>query len=151
MKTILLTRRAGLSLAATCVLLAGCAAPKTPPLYQWTGYQRGVYDYFKAEKSPQQQLDALEKALQDIRAHGHRPPPGFEAQLGVLYAELGNGEQAMQAFQAEKDSFPEAAPYMDFLMKKSAGKAPASDTTAAASVAPEPAGLAAPTAPTATH
>ncbi|AJW96984.1 DUF4810 domain-containing protein [Burkholderia gladioli] len=121
MKTITFIRGAGLSLAAASALLTGCAAPSTPPLYQWDGYQRGVYDYFKAEKSPQEQIDALEKSLQKIRAQGHRPPPGFEAQLGVLYATVGNDEQAMQAFQAEKDSFPESALYMDFLMKKKAG------------------------------
>lgn len=67
----------------------------------------------------------------------------------MLYAELGNGEQAMQAFQAEKDSFPESAPYMDFLMKKSSGKTPAA--AAKATEATDTAGQAAPAAPTATH
>ncbi|EMD9443050.1 DUF4810 domain-containing protein [Burkholderia cepacia] len=103
---------------AAAMLLAGCAAPTTPPLYQWNGYQPQVYEYFKGQSSPQQQIDALEKALQEIRAKGNKPPPGFHAHLGMLYASVGNGQQATQSFEAEKALFPESAPYMDFLMKK---------------------------------
>jgi len=73
-----------------------------------------VYEYFKGKTSPQEQIDALEKALQEIRAKGNKPPPGFHAHLGMLYASVGNGQQAVQEFQAEKDLFPESAAYMDF-------------------------------------
>jgi hypothetical protein len=103
---------------AAAILLSGCAANRPQPLYQWTGYQPAVYDYLKGEKAPQQQIEALEKALQDIRGQGHTPPPGFHAQLGMLYASVGNDTQAMQEFEAEKQLFPESSTYMDFLMKK---------------------------------
>jgi hypothetical protein len=103
---------------AAVLLLAGCAAPTTPPLYQWNGYQPQVYAYFKGQTSPQEQIDVLEKALQDIRGKGATPPPGFHAHLGMLYASVGNGQQAAQEFQAEKQLFPESSAYMDFLMKK---------------------------------
>jgi hypothetical protein len=116
------TRAAWLPLAASGLLLAGCANHTTPPLYQWDGYQPQVYEYFKGQTSPQQQIDALEQALQRIRAKGNRPPPGFEAHLGVLYASVGNDTQAEQAFSAEKQSFPEASTYMDFLLKRTAQK-----------------------------
>ncbi|MEX3953036.1 DUF4810 domain-containing protein [Paraburkholderia sp. EG287B] len=106
-----------LPITAATLLLAGCANT-TPPLYQWSGYQPGVYDYLKGEKAPQQQIDALEKSLQEIRAKGNTPPPGFHAQLGLLYANVGNDTQAMQEFDAEKHLFPESSTYMDFLMKK---------------------------------
>ncbi|WP_296661868.1 DUF4810 domain-containing protein [Paraburkholderia sp.] len=105
-----------LPITAAAMLLSGCAnGPR--PLYQWTGYQPAVYDYLKGEKAPQQQIDALEKALQEIRGKGNTPPPGFHAQLGMLYASVGNGTQAMQQFEAEKELFPESSTYMDFLMK----------------------------------
>ncbi|WP_251031355.1 DUF4810 domain-containing protein [Paraburkholderia strydomiana] len=109
----------GLRLPVTTamLLLAGCANT-TPPLYQWTGYQPSVYDYLKGERGPQEQIDALEKARQQISAKGNTPPPGFHAQLGMLYANVGNDTNAMQEFDAEKQLFPEAATYMDFLMKK---------------------------------
>jgi hypothetical protein len=100
------------------LLLAGCTAPTTPPLYQWSGYQPQVYEYFKGQKSPQEQIDALEKALQEIRAQGKTPPPGFHAHLGMLYASVGKEQQAEQALQAEKQLFPESTIYMDFLMKR---------------------------------
>ena len=74
--------------------------------------------YLKGEKGPQEQIDALEKARQQINAKGNTPPPGFHAQLGMLYANVGNDTNAMQEFDAEKQLFPEAATYMDFLMKK---------------------------------
>jgi hypothetical protein len=118
MTRMLSLRGAMPALLAASALLAGCAAPQAPSLYEWNGYQQEVYDYLKGEKAPQEQIDTLEKALQQIRAAGKRPPPGFQAQLGVLYAGAGNDEQAMQAFEAERTSFPESAPYMDFLMKK---------------------------------
>lgn len=103
---------------AAAMLLAGCAAPTTPPLYQWNGYQPQVYEYFKGKASPQAQIDALEQALQAIRANGGTPPPGFHAHLGMLYASVGNAQRAGQELQAEKQLFPESSTYMDFLMKK---------------------------------
>ncbi|AOK17994.1 hypothetical protein WT26_19525 [Burkholderia cepacia] len=116
---------------AAAMLLAGCAAPTTPPLYQWNGYQPQVYEYFKGQSSPQQQIDALEKALQEIRAKGNKPPPGFHAHLGMLYASVGSEQQAEQELQAEKQLFPESSPFMDFLMKhKPAAKKPAEQKTA---------------------
>ncbi len=103
---------------ASAMLLAGCAASTTPPLYQWSGYQPQVYEYFKGQSSPQEQIDALEKALQEIRAKGDTPPPGFHAHLGMLYASVGKEQQGEQELQAEKQLFPESKAYMDFLMKK---------------------------------
>lgn len=103
---------------AVGILLTGCAVNSPPPLYQWTGYEPAVYDYLKGDKDPQQQIDALEKALQEIRAKGATPPPGFYAQMGMLDASLGKDGQAMEDFEAEKHLFPESSVYMDFLMKK---------------------------------
>jgi hypothetical protein len=103
---------------SSVVVLAGCAnQTATPPLYQWTGYQPEVYDYFKAVKSPQEQIDAMEKSLQLIAAKGNHPPPGFYAHLGMLYALVGQDDKAMQEFAAEKAAFPESSAYMDFLAK----------------------------------
>ncbi|MFM0741104.1 DUF4810 domain-containing protein [Paraburkholderia xenovorans] len=118
MKYIGTIRGICLPVTAATLLLAGCANNATPPLYQWSGYQPAVYDYLKGEKSPQEQIDALQKAVQLINAKGSTPPPGFHAQLGMLYASVGNDGQAMQEFDAEKHLFPESSTYMDFLMKK---------------------------------
>ncbi|MFJ3049044.1 MULTISPECIES: DUF4810 domain-containing protein [Pseudomonas nitroreducens/multiresinivorans group] len=108
------------SLAVLALLfLAGCAQQKT--LYQWEGYQPQVYQYFKGE-SKEAQVQELEADLEKIKAKNGVVPPGYHAQLGLLYSSLGKDDQMIQQFQTEKALFPESATYMDFLMKN-AGKA----------------------------
>lgn len=96
-----------------CLLLAGCAQQKT--LYQWEGYQQQVYQYLKGE-SKEQQIEVLEADLQKIKAKNGAVPPGYHAQLGLLYSSLGKDDQMVQQFQTEKALFPESATYMDFLL-----------------------------------
>ncbi|MFX1761102.1 DUF4810 domain-containing protein [Paraburkholderia sp. A1RI-2L] len=107
----------GVALAVAGALLAGCATRTQPTLYQWDAYQPQVYAYLKGQTSPEEQITALEQALQQIRAKGNRPPPGFHAHLGSLYASVGKGQQAQQELHAEKEAFPESSAYMDFLLK----------------------------------
>lgn len=111
--TVTLRSAAFLS-AAGSLLLAGCAGPQ--PMYQWEGYQVQVYEYFKGE-SKEAQVTALEEGLQKIKAKGGAVPPGYHAQLGMLYLNIGKGDQMVKEFQTEKTLFPEATPYMDFLLR----------------------------------
>jgi hypothetical protein len=105
------------------VLLAGCATSTKPqPLYQWESYQDQVYGYFKGGDK-EKQIAALEQDLEKMRAKGHVAPPGFHAQLGLLYADTGNESKAMENFQAEKSQYPESAHYVDLLVNKYKGKA----------------------------
>lgn len=113
MQTVTLRGAAILS-AAGSILLAGCAGPQ--PMYQWEGYQSQVYEYFKGE-SKEAQVTALEAGLQKIKAKGGAVPPGYHAQLGMLYLNLGKPDQMVSEFQTEKTLFPEATPYMDFLLR----------------------------------
>ncbi|MDQ0143362.1 DUF4810 domain-containing protein [Cupriavidus necator] len=114
MKNTVMLRRAAFMSAAGSLLLAGCAAPK--PMYQWEGYQAQVYEYFKGE-SKEAQITALESGLQKIKAQSGAVPPGYHAQLGMLYLNIGKGDQMIKEFQTEKTLFPESAPYMDFLLR----------------------------------
>ncbi|QXI47782.1 MULTISPECIES: DUF4810 domain-containing protein [Pseudomonas] len=102
---------AGLVLGS--ILLAGCNAPK--PLYQWESYQPQVYGYLKGD-SKEEQVTALERDLEKIKAKNGAVPPGYHAQLGLLYSSLGKDDQMIQQFRTEKALFPESATYMDFLM-----------------------------------
>lgn len=105
-----------LAMMASLAVLTGCVSqPKT--LYHWTGYEEQVYEHFKNDKSPQEQIAALEASLQQARARDVTPPPGFHAHLGMLYAEVGKADQVRQQFETERTLFPESAPYMDFLMR----------------------------------
>ena len=110
------------ALLGASVLASGCVN-RPPSLYEWGGYQPQVYEYFKSDnKGPEAQASALEADLQKIAAKGAKPPPGYHAHLGLLYANMGRDDQAVQSFQAEKALFPEAAHYMDFLLVKSKDK-----------------------------
>ncbi|KAF7961322.1 hypothetical protein AWV80_34540 [Cupriavidus sp. UYMU48A] len=117
--TVTLRSAAFLS-AAGSLLLAGCAGPQ--PMYQWEGYQVQVYEYFKGE-SKEAQVTALEAGLEKIKAKGGSVPPGYHAQLGMLYLNIGKGDQMIKEFQTEKTLFPEATPYMDFLLRNVKGDA----------------------------
>lgn len=114
-------RGSALAFAAAAVagmLLGGCATQQTTrPLYGWDGYEPQVYEYLKGQSSPETQISALEQSLQQIRGKGERPPPGFHAHLGALYASAGKRQQATQELLAEKEAFPESSAYMDFLLK----------------------------------
>ncbi|WP_045739058.1 DUF4810 domain-containing protein [Xanthomonas sp. MUS 060] len=100
-----------------CALLTlvGCAH-QSASLYQWGSYQDQVYSHFKGG-SPEQQIQALEKDLQVMKAANRRPPPGLQAHLGMLYAETGNDAKAQQYLLAEKAQYPESTTYIDLLMK----------------------------------
>ena len=104
------------------VLLAGFSTPNTT-LYQWEEYQPEVYQYFKGAPK-EAQAEALERDLEKIKAKNGAVPPGYHAQLGLLYSSLGKDDQMVQQFQTEKALFPESATYMDFLLKnaKQGGK-----------------------------
>ncbi|MDR2030800.1 MAG: DUF4810 domain-containing protein [Azoarcus sp.] len=108
--------------AAVCALAAlfsGCAsAPR--PLYDWGSYEAQVYAHLKGE-SREAQIEAMERDLQKIHARGRTALPGFFAHLGLLYRETGNDAKAAECFEMEKRRFPEAAPFMDFLLGKRRG------------------------------
>ncbi|MCG8295920.1 DUF4810 domain-containing protein [Pseudomonas entomophila] len=95
------------------ILLAGCNGQKS--LYQWESYQPQVYGYLKGD-SKEEQVIALERDLEKIKAKNGAVPPGYHAQLGLLYSSLGKDDQMIQQFRTEKALFPESAAYMDFLM-----------------------------------
>lgn len=104
--------------ALAIVLVQGCSSNRPQPLYQWEGYQPQVYAYLKGEGSFEEQIAALEKGLQVIRSRGNTPPPGYHAHLGLLYAQIGQGDQVVQQFRSEEALFPESGPYMAFLLKQ---------------------------------
>ncbi|MBF8729623.1 DUF4810 domain-containing protein [Pseudomonas guariconensis] len=114
MTTPLSAWRAVAALLLGCTLLAGCSGQKS--LYQWESYQPQVYEYFKGESSKEEQAIALERDLEKIKAKNGAVPPGYHAQLGLLYSSLGKDDQMIQQLRTEKALFPESAPYMDFLM-----------------------------------
>ena len=96
------------------VCLFACES-SSKSLYSWGSYELQVYAYLNGE-SREEQLAALERDLEKIEASGKAVPPGFYAQMGLLYAETGNVVEAVSCLTMEKTLFPEAAVFMDFLL-----------------------------------
>lgn len=96
-------------------LLTGCAAPT---LYTWGHYEELIYVSYAApgKLSPEMQVAKLEEDYQKARATNKRMPPGWHAQLGYLYFQLGKMDQAHQEFLTEKAEFPESAVFIDRLL-----------------------------------
>lgn len=104
-----------LALAGTGSLLAGCSEPR--PYYYWGSYQDQLYDHFLQKTAPDAQIQAMEKDLHQAHRHNQHLPPGYYAFMGLLYVENGQDNKAYNCFVTEKTLFPEATPYMNFLLK----------------------------------
>lgn len=105
-----------LAIVATA-LLAGCVT-KPQPLYYWGDYQSQMYGHFKGEKSPEEQIQALEQVREQAKAQGKAVPPGLQAHLAMLYGQTGRSERLVENLEAEKKQFPESSTFMNFLLKK---------------------------------
>ena len=108
---------ASLRLGAAMVLVAaltGCA--KQQSLYSWNSYPDQVYTYLKQEASPEQQVLDMEAAIQKAHAAQRALPPGYYAHLGLMYMNSGRTDQAVQAWEQEKQLFPESIAYIDYLL-----------------------------------
>ena len=68
--------------------------------------------------APLGQVGEMEAHAEKARASGAALPPGFRAHLGLLKLSAGDADAARQLWQAEKEAFPEATPYMDQLLKR---------------------------------
>ena len=106
------------SLFVVALLVSGCATTNTQPLYYWGDYQKEVWGHFTKEVGPEEQIVALEAGMEKAKASGRPVPPGYNAHLGVLYAQTEHADKMLSYFTAEKTLYPESAAYMDFLMRK---------------------------------
>lgn len=97
--------------------LAGCATRPTT-LYQWGNYEELIYSSHAApgDVPTEKQVEILEADYQKARSGHGRMPPGWHAQLGVLYFQLGKPDQARQELLTEKAQFPESGVFVDRLL-----------------------------------
>jgi hypothetical protein len=111
-----------MSVVVLPVLVTGCvSAPKT--LYNWEGYQAQAYlslqgDGFVIEE----QIIKLEEIMRKLKTENQSLPPGFRAQLGLLYSKNGRMDLAQQMWIEEKTIFPESSVFMNFLINKTKAK-----------------------------
>lgn len=95
--------------------MTGCKQQVKLP--QWDGYTPPVFPDYRGDVV-QAQIATLEADIEDYEAHDLDVPPGYYAQLGLLYFSLGRTEQLRQRIKAEDDLFSASIDYyMDALMK----------------------------------
>lgn len=101
---------------------AGCASE--PTLYSWGSYEEQLYQSYAKPGAvpPEKMAEKLEADYQKARSSNKRMPPGWHAQLGYLYFQMGKPDEARREFTTEKAEFPESAVYMDRLLARMASK-----------------------------
>lgn len=107
----------GLVLALAALVVSGCAHQRPKPLYYWGAYQSQVYEHFKAERGPEEQIAVLEAEVEHANATNQALPPGFQAHLAMLYGKTGRSDKLVSYLEAEKRQFPEGSAFVDFLLK----------------------------------
>lgn len=102
-----------------CLGLTACVqAPKT--MYSWGSYEDQIYStYTDPDKIPvEKQIENMEASFQLTTASAALTPPGFRAHLGFLYFQAGKLDQAVRAFNGEKEAFPESTMFVDRMIAR---------------------------------
>lgn len=99
-------------------LLTGCSHNQT--LYSWdANYEPGVYNTLQGKNGDiGERIASMEEAIHQSVSDDQKLPPGFYAQLGLLYGKVGDEQKMFECFETEKTLFPESKQYMDFLLSK---------------------------------
>lgn len=115
------------SLIVSIVLNVGCASNSS--LYYWGKYEGLVYDMYNKPGSaaPEVQIDKLTRDIHKADSRGIPVPPGVFVHLGVMYAAVGNQNDAMASFNEEKERFPESHVLVNGMMLRAYGESAVND------------------------
>jgi hypothetical protein len=108
----------------THLLLAGALAVTacaTPPRFEYGAYEPTLYAYYKKPEMADKFEAALEKAIEKGEKSG-RLAPGLYAELGYLRLLQGDQPGAVDMFQKEATSFPEANFFMTTIVRRLNGE-----------------------------
>ena len=100
------------------MLLAGCS--KQPELYIWgKSYESSLYSSLQnGDQNLSETINKMNETIIKADSEHKKLPPGFYAQLGLLYGKVGNYGLMRKYFEKEKQLFPESKKYMNFLLSK---------------------------------
>lgn len=108
------------ALALSSLLVSACM-PK-PDMYVWGQYESLLIRMYTGEQLDEEELSrqiaGLESDIQNAEKWNRKTPPGVYAHLGYLYASAGNQVASKQAFEEEKQNFPESAQFIDGMMDR---------------------------------
>lgn len=108
-----------MAIITAAFLLAGCVK-RNPDMYYWGEYETLIYKMYTESGSVEAdvQIDKLKTGILEAENSGKKVPPGVFAHLGFMYAEKGNIDLAVDAFNQEKALFPESEKFIDGMMKR---------------------------------
>ena len=108
-------RSAGTLGILSAVVLTGCGSS----IYRWSGYEgsiAGFYDH-RDDDITAGHVKSLSSQVEKSQRAG-RVPPGMLAHLAYFYYLNGDTTTAAQYLRAEKETFPESAHFVDFILRE---------------------------------
>ena len=105
------------TVVAVVSALAGCAN-RPPNLYTWGNYEELVYTSHASPGSipPEKQIEILEADWHKAVAKDERMPPGWHANLGYPYLQIGRVDEGRRELLNEKTQYPESGVFVDRLL-----------------------------------
>lgn len=101
-------------MAALTMALTGCAAPR---VYQWGGYEYGLYASYKDPTQIESLRVNLETLIAEMERTKQKVAPGLYAELGTLYLQAGATDKAVVLYGKERDAWPESRGLMTTMIK----------------------------------
>lgn len=102
----------GLSL----LILSGCGPQKK---YYWGGYENDLYSLYKSPQAPEDEasyMTQLSILIENAKESKGLVPPGIYAEYGYSLLKTGKYSEAIEYFEREKSTWPEASPLMERLI-----------------------------------
>ncbi|MBS1190405.1 MAG: hypothetical protein H6R10_2197 [Rhodocyclaceae bacterium] len=96
------------------VALGGCVPPT---LYQWGGYEQGLYSGYKDPAKMEALRLNLEAHVAAMEKSGQKVAPGLYAELGTLYLQAGSSDKAIALYSRERDTWPESKGLMTAMIQ----------------------------------
>lgn len=103
-----------LAALAVSLTLAGCA---TQGLYQWGGYDDLLYASYKDATKAEALRLKLQAHIQSMEQGGKKVAPGLYAEVGTLYLQAGQRQQAIGWYQRERQAWPESQQLMTAMIQ----------------------------------
>lgn len=89
--------------------LTGCAAK---PMYQWGGYESMLYQGYKDPVRMEAMKVSLQSHIAGLERSSAKVAPGLYAELGTLYLQSGDADQAVAMYTRERETWPESEQLM---------------------------------------
>ena len=102
------------------ILITGCNSTQ----YYWGSYEDNIYNTYNNPDLavPEKQIETMEADMEVARSKDKALPPGFHAQLGYLYYQIGKIDFARSEFILEMEQYPESKKLMKRFIAKLEGR-----------------------------